>query len=317
MEIIGGNQLLEKIFPHVVLTIGNFDGLHLGHQKIIELVLENSRRRKGTAVVYTFRPHPQVALRSAAQLPRLLTYDEKLQLLEKVGLDVAIEEPFTREFSNREPSQFFYEVLLKRLHSELIIVGHDFAFGNGRHGHLEALDRLCKASGVELIVVPPQRILGEVVSSSRIRQCLLQGQVDLAEKLLGRPFFYRGVVMKGAGRGRTLGFPTANLKLEDKLILPYGAYATFARVENELYSSVTNVGVRPTFHSGGVDLPALVETHFYDTSVQLYGAEIEVEFIARLRSEMKFENIEGLKRQITKDIQTAKEILERRRSLGV
>jgi riboflavin kinase/FMN adenylyltransferase len=211
-------------------------------------------------------------------------------------------------------------VLLKRLGARAIVVGYDFAFGKERQGHLQALEELCKGAGVELTVVPPQRIDGEIASSSKIRQHLLAGEVDVASRLLGREFFYRGIVVKGEGRGRKLGFPTANLKIENKLTLPYGVYATWARCEalfpGQLLPSVTNVGVRPTFQgAGGLDdsgkeLPALVETHLFDRTVDLYGNVFEVRFVKRLREERKFPGIDALKAQISADSESAKKLLQ-------
>jgi riboflavin kinase/FMN adenylyltransferase len=249
----------------------------------------------------------------------LSTYDEKIELLAKTGLDVVIEEPFSREFSTIAPEQFFSDVLLRRLSAEEIVVGYDFAFGKGRAGHLDALGEFCKKANVALTVVPAQRIDGEVVSSSRVRQHLLAGEVEIAASLLGRPFSYKGVVIKGEQRGRKLGFPTANLKLENKLALPYGVYATLARVEgagdkpSKIYPSVTNVGVRPTFQGEGKELPALVETHLLDTTVDLYGLTLDVQFVHRLRAEQKFPSFDALKTQIAIDAQKARELLARKK----
>ncbi|MFL5815449.1 MAG: bifunctional riboflavin kinase/FAD synthetase [Bdellovibrionia bacterium] len=312
METFRGIQTVSRSFSNPVITIGNFDGVHLGHQQIIRLAVEKARASGGTAIAYTFRPHPQQALRPGTQIQLLTTYDEKLELLAQTGIDVTIEEPFSREFSTVSPKDFFTEMLLKRLGARAIVVGYDFAFGKERQGSLQALEELCKGAGVELTVVSPQRIEGEIASSSKIRQYLLAGEVDSASRLLGREFFYRGIVVKGEGRGRKLGFPTANLKIENKLTLPYGVYATWARCEalfpGQLLPSVTNVGVRPTFE--GKELPALVETHLFDRTVDLYGNVFEVRFVKRLREERKFPGIDALKAQISADSESAKTILK-------
>ncbi len=313
METFRGIQSVSRSFPHPVVTIGNFDGVHLGHQQIIRLAVEKARASSGTAIAYTFRPHPQQALRPGTQIQLLTTYDEKLELLAQTGLDVTIEEPFSREFSTVSPKDFFTEILLKRLGARAIVVGYDFAFGKERQGHLQALEELCKNAGVELTVVPPQRTEGEIASSSKIRQYLMSGEVDSASRLLGREFFYRGIVVKGEGRGRKLGFPTANLKIENKLTLPYGVYASWARCEalfpGQLLPSVTNVGVRPTFE--GKELPALVETHLLDRTVDLYGNVFEVRFVKRLREERKFPGVDALKTQIAADSELARSLLAR------
>jgi riboflavin kinase/FMN adenylyltransferase len=319
METFRGIQTISCSFSQPVVTIGNFDGVHLGHQQIIRLAIEKAKSRGGTSIAYTFRPHPQQALNPGAHLQLLTTYDEKLELLGQTGLDVTVEEPFSREFSTVSPNEFFNEMLLKRLGARAIVVGYDFAFGKERQGHLQALEELCRGAGVELTVVSPQRVDGEVASSSKIRQHLLAGEVENATRLLGREFHYRGIVVKGEGRGRKLGFPTANLQIENKLTLPYGVYATWARCEalfpGQLLPSVTNVGVRPTFQStasseeGAKELPALVETHLFDRTVDLYGNIFEVRFVKRLREERRFPNVEALKSQIFADAALAKSLL--------
>jgi riboflavin kinase/FMN adenylyltransferase len=310
MEVIRGVENLGRTLSRAVLTIGNFDGVHLGHQRIIGRAVEKARERGGISVAYTFRPHPQVALRPASSLPLLTTYDEKLELMGKLGLDVVIEEPFSREFSVIAPEEFFRDFLLRRVSAESIVVGYDFSFGKERQGHLEKLEALCREAGVELEIVQAQRSGSEVVSSSAVRQHLLQGEVEAAARLLGRDFFYRGIVVKGEGRGRTIGFPTANLKLETKLTLPYGVYATHASVGGVSYPSVTNVGVRPTFRApDGSELPALIETHLLDVTRDLYGTTLEVSFVKRLRAERKFAGIDALKAQIALDADEARAAL--------
>lgn len=314
MEIFRGIQKLERSLKRPVVTIGNFDGVHLGHRRIFEIAREKAKALGGECVAYTFRPHPQVALRPGTELQLLSTYDEKLELMATSGLDVVIEEPFSREFSTISPEHFFSDVLLKKLGVQAIVVGYDFAFGKERQGELEALELMCRHARVELTVVPPQRRDGEVASSSRIRQCLLHGDLKKATRLLGRDFSYQGAVIRGEGRGRLIGFPTANLKLESKLVLPYGVYATWAVVdaghfsrEPQIFPSVTNIGVRPTFHTG--ELPALIETHLLDQTIDLYGRILEVRFVDKLRDEMKFSGVDSLKEQIVKDVAKSREIL--------
>ena len=310
MEIYRGIQQLTTSVVRPVVTIGNFDGLHLGHQHIVRLAVDKAKSLNGTSIAYTFRPHPQVALRPGANVQLLSTYDEKLQLLEELGVDIVIEEPFSREFSTVAPEQFFSDVLLRRLSAQAIVVGYDFAFGKERQGHLEVLKKMCENAGVELQIVPPQRVASEVASSSRIRQHLLSGEIGEANALLGRPFSYHGIVIKGEGRGRKIGFPTANLKLENKLALPYGVYATWAIVGGtSRYKSVTNVGVRPTFFEADPELPALVETHLLDTSQDLYGMTLEVQFVEKLREERKFDGVKSLIQQIQLDVISARDRL--------
>jgi len=310
MQIIKGISQLSHNLQHPVVTIGNFDGVHLGHREIIALVKAKALARGGTSVVYTFRPHPQATLSSAGTIPLLNTYDEKLEILEKLGVDIVIEEPFTREFSTVEPEQFFNDMILHRLSAEAIVVGYDFSFGKERKGHLPALQGFCDSAGVEMTVVPPYRLEGEIVSSTHVRQHLLAAEVDLAEPLLAQPFFYRGIVVRGEGRGRQLGFPTANLKLDNKLTLPLGVYASLALLDGKLYPSVTNIGVRPTFYPDPEHrLPALVETHLLDVTLNLYGNTLEIQFKKHLRPEQRFASVETLKTQIATDIMKARELL--------
>ena len=312
MERLDGIQSLARPLPHACVTIGNFDGVHLGHRQIFNLTLTKARFRGGAAVVYTFRPHPQIALRPGSRYPLLNTYDEKAELIEQTGIDVLIEEPFSREFSSTSPEHFFNEMLLHRMSAEEIVVGYDFAFGKGREGQLDRLEVLCARAGIPLTIVPPFKIDHEIVSSSRIRGHLLAGEIEAGNRLLGREFSYSGVVIRGEGRGRKLGFPTANLKLEDKLALPNGVYAVLARVEGQEYLAVANIGVRPTFQSDEDAtrlLPALIEVHLLDQTIDLYGRTLEARFVRRLREERKFSGFDTLKAQIALDVERARQSL--------
>ncbi|MGK5085930.1 bifunctional riboflavin kinase/FAD synthetase [Bdellovibrionota bacterium FG-2] len=311
MKVIKGIEFIAHAPRKPVLTIGNFDGVHLGHAQIISTVLKKAQERGGSSLALTFHPHPQIALKPQVELPLLSSYDEKLELLVASGLDLIIEEPFSREFSTVAPEQFFTDRIIRGINPEAIVVGYDFAFGNRREGHLDLLKSLCDKNGIELTIVPPFRLEGEVVSSSRIRQYLLAGDIQGATRLLGRPFSYRGVVVKGEGRGRKLGYPTANLKLENKLVLPYGVYATQARFGERVFPSVTNVGVRPTFferEKEGEALPALVETYLINTTIDLYGSTLEVLFQRRLREERKFSGVAALKAQIAQDVRDVQDV---------
>jgi riboflavin kinase/FMN adenylyltransferase len=293
---------------HSVVTIGNFDGVHLGHQSIIDRVKKTAQDRGGSSVVYTFRPHPQAVLRPQAPLQLILTYDEKIEFFEKLGVDVIVEEEFNLEFANNEPEPFFQERIRDQLRAEVVIVGHDFCFGKSRHGHLDVLRTFCNQARIELFVLPPYQVEGETVSSSKIRQCLFKGELEKANRFLGQLFFYRGIVAIGEKRGRTLGFPTANILLsslaENKLVLPLGVYATWTVIQGQRYRSVTNLGVRPTFQHP--DAPLLAESHLIDKSLDLYGQLIEIQFVRYLRKEIAFPSVQHLKAQITRDVEAAK-----------
>lgn len=317
MIIVRGIEALELSRDHAVVTIGNFDGVHLGHQRILRDVLAESKKTGGPACVYTFRPHPQEVLRPGTTVMLLTHYDEKIRLLESLGLDVVVEEPFSQEFFTLSAREFFKKVIVDGFKAVSLFVGHDFAFGKNREGNLDLLRLLCGEKGIALTVVAPEELDGEIVSSTRIRNVLLEGHVAEAARLMGRFFFYRGVVVKGDQRGRLLGFPTANLKLENKLALPHGVYATWAILDRggrrDKIPSVTNVGVRPTFaekaQAEGL-LPVVVESHLIlpeGDSVDLYGETLEIQFVERFRDEKKFASFEELKTQIAIDKEQARE----------
>ncbi|MBC7690367.1 MAG: bifunctional riboflavin kinase/FAD synthetase [Methylotenera sp.] len=323
MIIVRGSQNLPPVLAGLnpatrsVVTIGNFDGIHQGHRRIMDLVIQKAKAVQGIAAVYTFRPHPQEALRPNYPIQLLSTYDEKLEILASLGVELTVEETFGPDVFSLSPEEFFTDILLGRFKAKAIVVGHDFAFGKDRKGDLAALASLCSEAGVELDIVPAFKIGNHTVSSSSIRKSLLAGDIALATQLLGRPFTYRGVVMRGDARGRTIGFPTANLKLENKLALPHGVYATQACLKRgegkyQVLPSVTNVGVRPTFKPAESELPVVVETHVLDQVFEdfnIYGETLEVRFIQKLRSELKFSGIESLKIQIQKDAEQARQLL--------
>ena len=293
-----------------VLTLGNFDGVHLGHREILKLALGKSRALGLPSVAYTFRPHPRVVLQPGTAVEFITTYDEKAALLAELGFDAVIEEPFTREFAAQSAAEFFNRVVLGALRARAVVVGYDFGFGRSREGHLEELKQLCEKTGVELSIVPALRDReGGVISSSRIRAQLRAGEVDSAASLLGHPFAYRGEVLHGDARGRTIGFPTANILVgEGKLQLPFGVYATRTRIGDVTHESVTNLGVRPTFRTSAPG--PVVETHVLDFSGDLYGKIIDVLFVRRLREERRFAGIDELKRQIAMDVAAAREALK-------
>ena len=312
MDFYQGAERFKKSYSSVVVTIGNFDGVHQGHKKIIQTALLKARERGGAFGVFTFRPHPQLALKPQAELPLLTTYDEKIDLLKKQNPDFIVEEPFSREFSTVSAERFFNEYLLERLGVSAIVIGYDFSFGKGREGHIDKLKRLCFDSKIDLEVVSPVQQDGVIVSSSKIRELIALREISQANRLLGYSFSYTGTVMKGDGRGRTIGYPTANLKMVNKLVLPLGVYATHAFVGGKKYPSITNVGVRPTFISKNTDdqvLPVLVETHLLDQEIDLYGETMRVDFEEALRPEKKFSSIQELVSQIKSDIQQTRQIL--------
>lgn len=309
MKLYKGIAQLATPLEKVVATIGNFDGVHVGHQEIFRLVMAHAKRIGGTSVAVTFRPHPIMAL-SPVTAPHLLnSYEEKLELLEQLGVQVVVEEPFSREFSNTTPDQFVTQYLVGKLGVTALYLGYDFAFGKERAGSVETLRRLAEAKGMESEVVPPFKVNGVVVSSSLIRKTLEEGDMALARSYLGRAFFVRGPVLRGDGRGKKIGVPTANLSLTMRKLPRVGVYASRSFWKGRAYNSITNVGYNPTFKGDGTDLPLKIETHFFDFDNDLYGDEITVEFHAFLRDEVKFSGVDALLAQIGKDKTEARKIL--------
>jgi riboflavin kinase/FMN adenylyltransferase len=306
--LFGSAQSNSEFRAGSVVAIGNFDGIHLGHQSILETAREHARELHLPLVVYTFNPHPTLELKPQSNLKLLMTYEEKRELLPGFGVDYCVEERFDSAFAALGAREFFEQVLLASLHAKVIVVGDNFTFGRKREGSIPVLREFCHDASVTLCAIPPLEWDGGVISSSRIRECLAQGRVSEAEKMLGRPFFYRSEVIHGDKRGRTLGFPTANMKCQEKFPLRTGVYATSALWHGSLYPSVTNVGVRPTFDS--MDLR--VETHILDQSFDLYGEHLEVRFHEHIREERKFASIADLTAQIASDTILARKLLSSR-----
>lgn len=309
MRLYKGMTELPAPPVNAVATIGNFDGVHLGHRDLVGKIVANAKKIGGTSVVITFRPHPHFVLRPTEAPLLLNTYEEKLALLADSGVDVIIEEPFSREFSNITPDQFVNQFLVRGLEARVLYLGYDFAFGKERSGSVETLERLAEARGIEIRVVPPLKVDGHPVSSSLIRKTLDSGEIEIANRYLGRAFFLTGLVWRGEGRGRTIGVPTANLQTVQRKYPRTGVYATRTRWRGRWYRSVSNVGYNPTFKGDGTDLPLKIETHLFDFDDDMYGDEICVEFYAFLRPEQKFPGVDALLKQMQTDFAEAKKIL--------
>jgi riboflavin kinase/FMN adenylyltransferase len=309
MEILSGISELTEKPRRVVATIGNFDGVHLGHRDLIGRVIARARKANGTATVITFKPHPQVALRPEKKLELLNSYAEKLEILHSLGVDLVIEEPFSREFSNQTADDFVRTYLVERLGVTALFLGHDFAFGRDRKGSAELVKKVAGDEGIDVSQIPPLSFENMPVSSTRIRQTLDEGNIPLVNALLGRSFFVSGRVVKGQGRGRTIQVPTANLALEWRKLPRMGVYATKSYWRGQERKSVTNVGVSPTFRVDGEDPPVVVETHLLDHEGDVYGHELRVEFLKFLRPEKKFKGADELVAQIRIDISEARKLL--------
>ena len=310
MQIFRGYKDVNQNFQDVVLTIGNFDGVHLAHKKIIEKVVARAKALGGTSIVYTFKPHPHRALSPGNQIQLINTYEEKLEFFSKLQVDIVIEEPFSREFSTISPEKFFREILVKHFSTKEVYVGYDFGFGKDRAGSLELLKKLCEDENVVCAVEQPLQIDNVICSSTKIRECIERGEIKMANKLLGREFFYSGLIVKGKGRGRTIGFPTANVHSESKLWVKEGVYATRAVHKGKIFKSVTNVGRQPTFNQDISLVPIVMETHIFDFDLDIYGETLEVRFVDRIRDEKKFASIDALVDQIKLDSLEAKKIIQ-------
>ena len=309
MQTYFGYKILDAGFPkETVVAIGNFDGVHLGHQEILNRAKKHARDLKIPLVVYTFNPHPTLELKPQSNLKLLMTYSEKRKLLADNGVDFCVEEPFNADFAATSAHDFFYQILKNCLHARVIVVGEDFNFGRKREGTIETLARFCTESKTTLEKVNPILIAETPVSSSRIREALAQGDVELATELLGHSFFYKAEVVHGDKRGRTIGFPTANMKCEEKFPLKPGVYATSVIWRDQEYPSVTNIGTRPTFD--GIALK--METHILDQTFDLYGETLEIRFHSPIRAEKKFSSVDELKAQILVDTILARKLLSHR-----
>lgn len=288
-----------------VLTLGNFDGLHLGHRRIIEKLTNRARRLDAPSVVYTFEPHPLKVVSPENSPPLILDIEDKERLLREMGIDFLVLARFTKEFAGKHPREFVEDVLVRDLSVREVWVGHDFSFGKGRTGTVEYLGELGEELGFSVNVVPAYRLGGAVVSSSRIRMLIREGQVGKAARLLGREYSVKGHVVKGRDIGRSIGFPTANVDVTSELVPGGGVYAARAVVDGEAYNAVVNIGVAPTF--GAKD--QTVEVHILGFDRTIYRKRVEVAFVRRLRGERAFRNRDELVRRIRKDIERAERIL--------
>lgn len=291
-----------------VLTLGVFDGLHLGHQLIMRTVVDRARAVNAVPTAITFDPHPRAVLHPQSSPPLLQTLDQKVEGFGVLGIEQTIVVRFTEEFSKIPAEDFLRDVVMDRLHAREVYLGRGFAFGHNREGNIELLRQVSKDLGFVAGEVPEVGLRGQRVSSSKIRGLLVLGKVNLARRMLGRPYGVEGRVERGNERGHTLGFPTANLRPQNRVIPANGVYVTGTLIDGQWRRSVTNVGTRPTFETGS---EPSVETFVMNWGGDLYGDVIRVRFLYRLRDEQKFDSLESLKSQITKDVDRARNYFER------
>ena len=291
-----------------VLALGNFDGVHRGHRKILDRVRRVAAERGSTPVVMTFDPHPPRVVRPDKAPPLLMTTPQRLEAIAGAGMHGTAIVRFTPELSRWDPETFVRAVLVDWLHVSEVWVGANFLFGHERAGTFTMLRSLGARCGFAAEKIDPVRYKDFVVSSTRVRRLVQEARVDEAGALLGHQYFIDGIVVHGAHRGRTIGFPTANLVTDNELLPPNGVYATTAGIGGLVYASVTNVGVRPTVDQSG---KVTIETHVFGLDRDLYGAPVRLGFVQRLRDERPFESIDALKAQIARDVDQARVLFDR------
>jgi riboflavin kinase/FMN adenylyltransferase len=302
---------LEAITPdeRAVVTVGTFDGVHRGHQAILRYLTERARQRQGVSTVVSFDPHPREVVHGES-VPLLSTIRERAALLEQYGLERFVVIPFTKTFAQLSPQAYVDEILLQRVGLKEIVIGYDHRFGKNREGDRELLERMGSAHGFSVDVIPPQEVDHDVVSSSKIRALLAdEGDVHRAAEMLGRPYALHGTVQEGEKRGRKLGYPTANIGVSDpdKLIPRIGVYATRVQVGDTapVYGGMMNIGRRPTFD----EMEVTVEVHLLGFEGSIYGEMLHVEFLQRLRDEQKFDSVDALVAQLSRDEKHCRSVL--------
>jgi riboflavin kinase/FMN adenylyltransferase len=305
MLLITELKNIRKKFDNSILTLGNFDGLHLGHQELVKMIIRRAREAGALSMVVTFRPHPLKILAPEKCPPLISIYEEKIKLFERLGIDVLVKIPFTLEFSAMSPEDFVRDVLCGTLGAKEIFVGYNYRFGRGREGDTQKLRSLGKKYGFAVREIEQIEIDGEVISSTKIRTLLRDGEVEHAAKLLGRTYAITGIVVRGDGRGKGLGFPTANIAPKHSIIPADGVYAVRLFVRERVYNGIANIGMRPTFNKKVL----AIEVHVFDFNEDIYGEDISLYFIKKIRDEKKFKSPEALASQIRSDIEVAKEVL--------
>jgi riboflavin kinase/FMN adenylyltransferase len=306
MEIVIGLESFHTNFPNTVLTIGNYDGIHLGHEKILSMVIERAKKLRGTSMVMTFDPHPVKVLSPERNVRLLTPTDEKIRLIESAGIDVMLIVNFNREFSSMMPDDFIDEVLVKKLAVREIIVGANYSFGKNKKGTIDLLRRRGEKYGFHVRAARNVTVHGNIVSSSAIRSLLFKGAVSEAARYLGREYSIAGTVIKGKGRGsRLLQIPTANITTPVEIAPKEGVYAVRVEYRGSIYGGVANIGKNPTFGNAEVSY----EVHILNFSRNLLGETLRIFFIERIRGERTFPEPASLEKQIRADITSAKEIL--------
>jgi riboflavin kinase/FMN adenylyltransferase len=294
---------IPERFPSPVITIGNYDGMHIGHRKIIERVKAHATRVGGTSMLMTFNPHPLHLLRPDKELAAIVPLEEKKRLVAETGIDVLFVLPFTREFSQLSPETFVSHILVEKLGVKGVVIGYDFKFGSKGMGNIPLLETLGHSHGFFVEVVEAITLEGEKIGSNRVRRLVSEGDVTKAAGLLGRPYEIEGTVVRGAQRGGAIGYPTINLETDYSLIPANGVYVTQVEVHGRRHGAVTNIGYDPTFTDERI---RTIETFILDFDGTLYGEKVKLHFLKRLRDEIKFSGVDELKARIAGDVESAR-----------
>jgi riboflavin kinase/FMN adenylyltransferase len=286
-------------FRKAVVTIGTFDGVHTGHQKIIDQLKQEAKKINGESVLITFDPHPRKVLDPGKPLKLINTLDEKIELLKKQGLDHLVIVPFTLQFASLSAEEYIQDFLFNRFHPHTVIIGYDHRFGHDRKGDYHMMEDFAEKLAFQLKEIPEHIVDSIIVSSTKIRDAIRLGDVQIANDLLGYEFFFQGTIIQGNKLGRKLGFPTANLQINDrdKLIPGHGVYAVTAALDQREFQGMMNIGIRPTLNDGLF----MIEVNLFDFDEEVYGQELKVHVRKFMRPEIKFNGLDALKEQITRD----------------
>jgi riboflavin kinase/FMN adenylyltransferase len=293
-------------FKNPILTLGTYDGVHLGHQEIIRSLVNRAKMENKESVLFTFDPHPRKVLYPESYSVKLIdTVDEKLQKLQDLGLDTVILFPFTKDFSRLSAMEFVRDVLVNQIGVSEMHIGYDHHFGKNREGSFQELQELGELYNFQVFQLPAIALEETTISSTKIRNAILEGKIEYASEMMGKPFVLQGKVVRGQQIGRTIGFPTANIDLEntEKIVPKNGVYAVKTYIEEQVIHGVMNIGTRPTIANNG---EVTIEVHMFDFKEEIYNKHLKVEVMQRIRDEKRFENIEDLKKQIQLDEATAR-----------
>ena len=299
MKVIYDKFLSKKRFKSAVVAIGVFDSLHQGHRRLVREVVRKAKAIGGTSIVMTFFPHPLHILRPRKKVPLVVSLSHRLRLIQEMGVDVCVVVKFTREFSSLSPQKFMEKYFYKMIKPKEIVVGYDFRFGKNRAGDARFLEEQGLAHGIRVHVISAVKKKDVVISTTKIRRLIKKGKLQEAQGLLGRPVSILGTVRKGAGRGKRLGYPTANVIPSDKIFPPNGVYLVEVAINTRKFRGMANVGTRPSFTEE--DPCKLIEVHIFNFSKNIYEKEIEIIFLKKIRDEKKFSSKEKLIGQIKKD----------------